>query len=204
MNKQDLVKLKEVKINENETDVINPTYKKYDGDDREPFPPLKRKKGTKVYVLSCGHFTNSIVLFGNEKMCYCPVCHKENPEPEETKEIPTTNSYLCWDCQYQWIGDIQANKHHFGENFLVCPNCGSISEIRRKRIFPKNWTALRHECFKRDNYTCVECGRSKPDVILHCDHIIPPDAGGTDELDNLQTLCQDCNLAKSNQNWSSL
>ena len=57
---------------------------------------------------------------------------------------------------------------------------------------------LRHEVFKRDNYKCVECGASKEDgAVLHIDHIIPVSKGGTDELDNLQTLCKDCNLNKS-------
>lgn len=57
---------------------------------------------------------------------------------------------------------------------------------------------LRHEVFKRDNYTCVECGAKKEDgATLHVDHKIPVSKGGTDELDNLQTLCSDCNLNKS-------
>ena len=36
---------------------------------------------------------------------------------------------------------------------------------------------------------------------LHCDHILPVTQGGTDELSNLQTLCDDCNLAKSDKKW---
>lgn len=58
---------------------------------------------------------------------------------------------------------------------------------------------LRHEVFKRDNYKCKECGATKQEKSLHCDHILPVSQGGTDELDNLQTLCIDCNLAKSNK-----
>jgi len=58
---------------------------------------------------------------------------------------------------------------------------------------------LRHEVFKRDNYACKECGQTKKESILHCDHIIPVSQGGTDELDNLQILCAECNLAKSDK-----
>jgi len=61
--------------------------------------------------------------------------------------------------------------------------------------------SLRHEVFKRDNYKCVECGATKETAILHVDHIIPKSEGGTDELDNLQTLCEKCNIAKSNRKW---
>ena len=47
-------------------------------------------------------------------------------------------------------------------------------------------------------YTCVQCGARKEDgATLHVDHIIPVSRGGTDELDNLQTLCKECNLNKS-------
>jgi hypothetical protein len=58
---------------------------------------------------------------------------------------------------------------------------------------------LRHEVFKRDGYRCVECGAAKAETSLHVDHRIPVSRGGADELDNLQTLCRNCNLAKSNK-----
>ena len=62
-------------------------------------------------------------------------------------------------------------------------------------------TRLRHECFKRDGYKCLECGATKEEKVLHADHIIPVSQGGSDELSNLQTLCDDCNFAKSNKAW---
>lgn len=62
-------------------------------------------------------------------------------------------------------------------------------------------TRLRHEVFKRDSYKCVECGKSNKDTTLHADHILPVSQGGVDELSNLQTLCQACNLSKSNRKW---
>lgn len=61
---------------------------------------------------------------------------------------------------------------------------------------------LRHECFKRDNYKCVDCGATKDEKTLHVDHIIPVSQGCSDELINLQTLCRDCNMAKSNKCWT--
>jgi hypothetical protein len=50
--------------------------------------------------------------------------------------------------------------------------------------------------FKRDHYQCRICGRSG--VELEVDHIVPVDHGGSDALDNLQTLCFDCNRGKRN------
>lgn len=60
--------------------------------------------------------------------------------------------------------------------------------------------SLRYDILKRDNFTCQICGRSKKDgVKLHVDHIIPVSRGGKTEPDNLRTLCQDCNLGKSDK-----
>jgi len=57
---------------------------------------------------------------------------------------------------------------------------------------------LRLEVIKRDGGACIICGRKPPEVTLHVDHIIPASKGGLTESRNLQTLCQDCNLGKSN------
>ena len=37
---------------------------------------------------------------------------------------------------------------------------------------------------------------TNPSTILHVDHIIPWSQGGETVIDNLQTLCSDCNLGK--------
>lgn len=52
--------------------------------------------------------------------------------------------------------------------------------------------------FKRDEFTCVMCGRSGRGVKLEVDHKIPISKGGSDSLDNLQTLCFECNRGKRN------
>lgn len=55
----------------------------------------------------------------------------------------------------------------------------------------------RFEVFKRDGFTCQYCGAHPPSVILHVDHIHPVAAGGGNDMDNLVTSCQACNLGKS-------
>ena len=72
---------------------------------------------------------------------------------------------------------------------------------RKKKIRDPIEHRLRHEVFKRNEYKCVECGKGKKETTLHVDHIIPVTRGGSDELDNLQTLCEACNLAKSDKIW---
>jgi HNH endonuclease/Homing endonuclease associated repeat len=59
---------------------------------------------------------------------------------------------------------------------------------------------LRFKVLQRDRFTCVGCGASpaiKPGTILHVDHIVPYSRGGATALENLQTLCDRCNLGKA-------
>lgn len=50
--------------------------------------------------------------------------------------------------------------------------------------------------FKRDQFACVLCGRSGIGVKLEVDHKVPVSKGGSNNLDNLQTLCYECNRGK--------
>lgn len=49
--------------------------------------------------------------------------------------------------------------------------------------------------YRRDKGRCVYCGSTEN---LQLDHIIPFSKGGATTLENLQLLCQKCNLEKSN------
>ena len=73
--------------------------------------------------------------------------------------------------------------------------------INRIKVMP----GIRWQVFKRDNWRCVACGKSADDnVILHIDHIIPRSKGGKDEINNYQTLCETCNIGKSNKDDTNL
>ena len=57
-----------------------------------------------------------------------------------------------------------------------------------------NWQRTRLLVLKRDRYTCTLCGRSAEDgAKLEAGHIIARSRGGSDEMDNLKTMCFDCN-----------
>lgn len=58
---------------------------------------------------------------------------------------------------------------------------------------------MKEAIFRRDNYRCVVCGRGRQDgVEIHADHIRPRDLGGTNTIENGQTLCSQHNLLKKN------
>lgn len=53
---------------------------------------------------------------------------------------------------------------------------------------------MRRLVYERDGGACAECGGQ---FNLQYDHVIPVALGGATSIDNLQLLCQDCNLEKS-------
>jgi 5-methylcytosine-specific restriction endonuclease McrA len=55
---------------------------------------------------------------------------------------------------------------------------------------------LRQQCFERDDHECVEC---HSDYKIVCDHIIRLVDGGTNEMKNLQTLCENCHKEKTSK-----
>ncbi len=58
---------------------------------------------------------------------------------------------------------------------------------------------IRKAILEKDNYKCIVCGRGIDDgVELVVDHIKPMDVGGTNDINNGQTLCTEHNLMKKN------
>jgi len=62
--------------------------------------------------------------------------------------------------------------------------------------------SIRFEVFKRDSFKCQYCGSEAPSVLLHIDHIHPVAAGGDNDITNLITSCQECNLGKRDRQLS--
>jgi transposase-like protein len=55
------------------------------------------------------------------------------------------------------------------------------------------WRRRRAECYERDNWTCRDCGvKCHHGVRIAAHHVIPRRHGGSDDLDNLLTLCGSC------------
>jgi len=69
----------------------------------------------------------------------------------------------------------------YAEKFKHIPGEG----IAQRRLKGKS----RDRVLERDDQSCVSCGDST-DLVVH--HIIPRSGGGTNELENLATLCSDC------------
>ena len=68
-----------------------------------------------------------------------------------------------------------------------------LRELRNKRRARSIRGSVRKDVMKRDNYQCQYCGSNQNLVI---DHIFPFSRGGSNDADNLQVLCNDCNSSK--------
>jgi len=91
-------------------------------------------------------------------------------------------------------------------------NCGPEKELDEHKIVicnlpgskfyqSKEWRDLRYKALKTFGNKCFACGRGpKNGAIIHVDHILPRSIYPEFALrfNNLQILCEDCNLGKSN------
>lgn len=69
--------------------------------------------------------------------------------------------------------------------------------------YPSDWDSRRRETYKRDNYTCQNCGaKGGPhgDAELQAHHVVPKKDGGTHKKSNLKTLCKGCHDAIHHNN----
>lgn len=74
------------------------------------------------------------------------------------------------------------------------------AQFLRKQERNRMTDRLRADILRRDRYRCNMCGTTaQHGAVLHVDHIVAVSRGGKTTADNLQTLCQACNLGKSNR-----
>lgn len=72
----------------------------------------------------------------------------------------------------------------------------NLSKVERGEVSD----SMRYDVMNRDGFRCVICGASANEgARLHVDHIIPIAKGGKSEYENLRTLCERCNIGKSDK-----
>jgi len=91
------------------------------------------------------------------------------------------------------LDEHQPERAGFAETTISGPPKPPAAEQRAVRL------GLRYTVLRRDHFRCSTCGRSPAThhgCVLHVDHIHPFSRGGKTVLENLRTLCDDCNLGK--------
>lgn len=77
-----------------------------------------------------------------------------------------------------------------------------IGGAMKKRKIDKKWIRLRNTILKYHGFSCMKCGITPPSRRwVHIDHIKPVSLYPTLKysLSNLQVLCKECNISKSNK-----
>ncbi len=106
----------------------------------------------------------------------CDCCSKDDGRP--TLYWDQQDFDLCYEClESLYFAHLTLN----GKDERVV--------VKRKTITE----SLRNKIFSRDKNKCVLCDSQES---LQIDHILPFSRGGTATIENLQTLCQKCNLQK--------
>jgi len=75
---------------------------------------------------------------------------------------------------------------------------------RHQRGYGREWERRRKVVLNRDSYLCQPCEKQdKVSPANTVDHIVSKDNGGTDDYDNLQSICDACHAIKTAQERKS-
>lgn len=124
---------------------------------------------------------------------------KATLKPVLTPKIICINKYISPKGQNAYVNKMEFLYSQVFEMYNIA--CSKLEfketkEYQRKLMSP----SLRYDILKRDGFKCVICGSTSEDGIkLHVDHITPVSKGGKTVPENLRTLCDSCNLGKSDK-----
>lgn len=156
-------------------------------------------------VKQCGFTSGNIVNYSDEELYENilniwqqkgkqPVRRDLSASPSKISQSPYNRRFSSWTVAMQSFVEYMNSKG------VASVASSEVSGNRVKQGRDPN-LRLRFQVLKRDNFSCVKCGNSpakNQKVVLHIDHINPWSKGGETIIENLQTLCDRCNLGKSN------
>jgi hypothetical protein len=139
---------------------------------------IKHSLGKNTHIVS-GSQGNEYAVELRPDSCSCPDWNKRSPEGG-CKHI------LKVKLEHGMIDPLMNARTDFGS-----PN----TSAEGSKSYSSDWSELSSRVKKRDGYKCQKCGgMGAPDgnADLHAHHIRPKSKGGSDEMDNLITLCRSC------------
>jgi len=134
--------------------------------------------------------------------------YRRQPTTEEMKKSPSlagpkayTKRWGSWtkalESFVEEVNKTSGETKEIKPTIFIEKNQKTTVKIEDKRDIP---IGLRYKVLSRDNFKCVICGdhpASDPKCKLHIDHIEPFSKGGKTKIENLRTLCNRCNIGKS-------
>lgn len=85
------------------------------------------------------------------------------------------------------------------DGYLVSTGRETNGYGRQTQESKSGWEGKRRRAIERDEFQCQECGvhgGPNGEAQLHVDHVTPQATGGSDDVENLRTLCRSCHMAK--------
>jgi hypothetical protein len=89
----------------------------------------------------------------------------------------------------------------YGIGDTLPPVFGGIRRLDgiRSRIDLQPIVAIQGRIVRRDDHSCLYCGRRCSRTELTRDHVLPTSRGGTDRWENVVAACKRCNWQKDNR-----
>jgi len=115
--------------------------------------------------------------------------------PSRISQSPYLRRFRSWTAALEsFVEYANAN-----ESDSAPANDASSSYEGKRRTARDPSLRLRFQVLQRDRFACRACGASPAKtagIELQVDHVIPWSKGGETTIENLQTLCNKCNLGK--------
>lgn len=88
----------------------------------------------------------------------------------------------------------EIKKEQYKNGLLPWNYIDGRSKVLGPARYGKDWSSIRMEVYKRDNFTCQECGITMTEMKIpfHVHHIVPFLTSFNNSLDNLLLLCPSC------------
>jgi len=126
------------------------------------------------------------------------IAHKGLVSPNKGKKMSTVQKAKLSLSRRSFLTAIDSNYDYCLDSRTKIGN----RRIRRERIklYGGSHTLEQWEEMKlKYNFTCPKCKRKEPEIKLTRDHIKPLSNKGTDNIENIQPLCNSCNARKATQ-----
>lgn len=99
--------------------------------------------------------------------------------------------------EYGWHIERRRGSDGANDDWYIRRSDGPVRPQAIRYEVPK---ATRLLVYERDKWRCQMCGADvsggQDTTLPQCDHKVPAERGGSSRIDNLQTLCTQCNLKK--------
>jgi len=166
---------------------------------------VKGSKHTKEAREKVSQFQKAFVdnpgRFKSGQVSYKPWLGKRHPQSEESKrKISETlkgrrpanlgkTFGLSGESNPHWKGGISKTRE-YKQHWRQLMNAKRRGATGTHSL--DEWKRLK----ERYGYICLCCKKREPEVKLTKDHVIPLSKGGTNDISNIQPLCNSCNLRK--------